>query len=123
MAVRGIRGAISVTENTAREIIDKTKEMIQEMITQNEIQQDDIAGAFFTVTSDLNAEFPAKAARNLGWDQVPMICQTEIAVPGSLAGIIRVLVLLNTEKSSREMKHIYLGKAKSLRPDWIRGTE
>lgn len=123
MAVHGIRGAVSVLENSVQEITEKTQTMVKEIINQNQIHPDDIAGAFFTVTSDLNAEFPAKAVRELGWDQVPMICQTEMKVPGSLPGIIRVLVLINTEKSSREMRHVYLGKAQSLRPDWVRGTE
>lgn len=123
MAVRGIRGAVSAAENSKMEIIRATGELVKEITSQNNFSTDDIAGVFFTVTNDLNAEFPAKAARQMGWVDVPMICQTEIAVPGSLSGIIRVLILINTEKTNREMKHIYLGRARELRPDWSIGEE
>ena len=123
MAVRGIRGAVSAAENSAAEILRASGELVREMIRLNSFSLEDIAGVFFTVTNDLNAEFPAKAARQMGWVDVPMICQTEIDVPGSLPGIIRVLILINTDKSNREMKHVYLDRAKELRPDWSMGEK
>jgi len=121
MAVRGIRGAVSTGENTAEEISRATQELLAEMVRQNKFLPEDIAGVFFTMTKDLNADFPAKAARKMGWVRVPMICQTEVEVPGSLTGIIRVLVQINTVKKSKEINHVYLGRAKELRPDWSSG--
>ncbi|MGI6684840.1 MAG: chorismate mutase [Bacillota bacterium] len=117
MSVRGIRGATSVENNTEDEIRRATREMLQELIEKNQIDTRDIASAFFSVTSDLNAVFPARIAREMGWHHVPMMCGWEMDVPGSLKGIIRVMIHLNTDKSQEEIKHIYLRKAVKLRPD------
>ena len=117
MSVRGIRGAITAQENNSGEIVRATDELLREMIAANGITPDNIASAIFSVTADLNAEFPALAARQLGWKNVPLLCTNEIAVPGSLGKCIRVLVHINTEKGSREIQHVYLGEAKKLRPD------
>ena len=117
MVVRGVRGAITVAENTREGIHEATSLLINTIIEANELATEDIASAFFTVTVDLNADFPARAARNLGWIYVPMICNTEIAVPGSLEKTIRILLLINTTKSQVDIKHIYLRGAAKLRPD------
>jgi len=116
---RGIRGAITVQENTAEKIIEATGLLLETIIRENEISPDDIASVLFTVTADLNAEFPAVAARKMGWKFVPLICATEIPVPGWLARCIRVLLHVNTEKSQEEIKHIYLGEAAVLRTDLL----
>jgi chorismate mutase len=115
--VRGIRGAITVTENTATAIKEATKEMLQKIMAENQIAIKDIASAIFSVTEDLNAAFPAAAAREIGWDKVPLFCTKEIPVPGSLKLCIRVLLHVNTEKHQDDIKHIYLRKAASLRMD------
>lgn len=115
--VRGIRGAINVRENTKVEIATATKEMLGQLLEENQIQPEDIASIFFTVTTDLNAIFPAVAARELGLVSVPLLCNTEIEVPGSMPLVIRVLVLVNTAKSQREIRHIYLRDTTNLRPD------
>lgn len=117
MPVRGIRGATSVENNSREEIRQATKELIQLMMEKNDINLSDIASAFFTVTSDLDAEFPARTARDMGWNNVPMMCAWEMDVPGSAKGIIRIMLHLNTDKTQNEMKHIYLKKAAKLRPD------
>jgi len=117
MAVRGIRGATSVENNSQEEIRQATKELIELMVEKNQINLIDIASAFFTVTSDLDADFPARTAREMGWDHVPMMCAWEMDVPGSAKGIIRIMVHLNTDKEQDEIKHIYLKKAAKLRPD------
>lgn len=117
MVVRGIRGAITVAENTKEAVHEATLNLIEEMTKANDLLEEDIASAFFTVTEDINADFPAYAARKMGWNYVPMLCTTEISVPGSLAKTIRVLLHVNTTKSQQEIKHIYLREAVNLRPD------
>lgn len=119
-SVRGIRGAITVDNNDTKEILEATKELLDALVVENELDPSDIASVFFTVTKDLNAEFPAAAAREfLGWDMVPMICGNEIDVPNRLPKCIRVMVLVNTEKNQRELKHIYLRGATVLRKDLL----
>jgi len=118
---RGIRGAISVQSNTADKIAEATGTLLEAIVIENEIDPEDIASVFFTVTADLNAEFPAVAARAMGWRYVPLICSTEINVPNCLARCIRVLLHVNTEKSQKEIKHIYLGEAAILREDLLPG--
>ncbi len=115
--VRGIRGAITVEENSAGEIIDATTELLQALIEENQLDIEDIASAFFTVTHDLDAEFPASAARRLGWKYVPLLCAREIAVPTSVGKCIRVMMHVNTTQRQNEIKHIYLRGAVILRPD------
>ncbi|MBE3584598.1 chorismate mutase [Desulfofundulus thermocisternus] len=118
--VRGIRGAITVERNTPEDIIQATGELLQAIMAENNLDPEDIASAFFTVTDDLNAEFPATAARELlGWKYVPLLCAREIAVPGRLPMCIRVLVHVNTTRSQREIKHVYLREATRLRKDLL----
>jgi chorismate mutase len=114
---RGIRGAITVPENKKEAIGAATKELLQKMIKVNEVKISDIACILFTTTSDLNAAFPAAAARELGWTQVPLLCGHEMNVPGSLPSCLRVLVLFNTDKRNEEMVHVYLGGAVTLRDE------
>ncbi len=118
MPVRGIRGATSAAADTREEILQATRELLGEMLRANGIDQfDDIASILFTTTTDLTATFPAEAARELGMNFVPLLCASEIDVPGRLPRCVRVLIHVNTEKPAREMAHIYLREAKALRPD------
>ncbi len=117
MACRGIRGATTVGSNTKEEILSATRQLLGLMIRLNDIQPEDVASALFTVTHDLDAEFPAHAARQLGWLEVPLMCSYEIHVPGSLQRCIRVMIHWNTAKSQKEISHPYLREAKRLRPD------
>ncbi|MBI2873917.1 MAG: chorismate mutase [Firmicutes bacterium] len=117
--LRGIRGATTVRENRSEEILEATKELLTQLVNENGITASEIAAIIFSVTSDLNAAFPAAAGRELGWDTVPFLCTTEIPVPGSLPRCIRILVLLNTGKEQDRIKHVYLRDAVSLRPDLV----
>ncbi|MDQ0205921.1 chorismate mutase [Alkalicoccobacillus murimartini] len=119
--VRGIRGATTVTQNEERQILDVTEQLFKTIAEQNEINPEDVAQVLITVTGDLNAAFPAKAMRRLtGWDFVPVTCAQEIDVPGGLPFCIRALLTINTEKSQKEIEHIYLNDAVKLRPDLVR---
>ena len=116
MWCRGIRGAITVPANNKESIIAATKELLKEMVQANGIEIDDIATIIFTTTSDLNAEFPAAATRELGWpQQLALLCTHEMDVPDSLPRCLRILMLINTEKAAEQITHIYLGEAKNLR--------
>jgi chorismate mutase len=115
---RGLRGATTVEHNEAREIVDATRELLTALVEANGIHPDDMASIIFTTTPDLNASFPAVAARELGWVQVPLLCAHEMDVPGALRGVIRVLMHVNTEKSAHELTHVYLRRARELRPEW-----
>lgn len=118
MSVRGIRGATSAPVDTREAMLEATRELLQELLRVNGIVEfDEIASIMFTTTPDLTATFPAEAARELGMHLVPLMCASEINVPGRLARCIRVLLHLNTVKPQREMQHVYLREAKSLRPD------
>ncbi len=117
MKFRGVRGATTADVNSREAILDATRQLLALMIRQNAIEPDDVASAIFTTTADLNAEFPALAARQLGWIDVPLLCTTEINVPGSLPRCIRILIHWNTEKSPQEISHVYLKDATRLRPD------
>ncbi|HLH63308.1 MAG TPA: chorismate mutase [Ktedonobacteraceae bacterium] len=116
MYCRGIRGATTVERNEREEILQATTELLQLMVRQNDLREEDIASAIFTVTGDLDAEFPAAAARELGWEEVALMCMREIPVPGSLKKCIRVLLHINTTRGASEMQHVYLRDAVSLRP-------
>ncbi len=118
-AVRGIRGATTVSEDTASAILSATEELVREIVASNAVVPEDVASALFTVTPDLRAEFPAAAARRMGWTMVPLLNFTEIGVPGRLERCIRVLVHVNTERAQSEMVHVYLREAVSLRPDLV----
>jgi chorismate mutase len=115
--VRGIRGAVRVKENTAEAIFAATTELVQKIIEENQIDPADIAFAIFTATPDLDADFPAYAARQLGWTMVPLICAREIDVPHGMKSVIRVLMNVNTEKEQSQIKHQYLGETRIFRPD------
>lgn len=117
MVCRGIRGATTVSANEREEILTATRQLLALMIRTNGVESKDVASATFTTTPDVDAEFPALAARQLGWLDVPLLCGHEMAVPGSLPMCIRVLVHWNTEKSQEEIEHIYVRDAKKLRPD------
>lgn len=118
MPIRGLRGAINVGENTSGSILEATRELLSQILRANEIRDyGDIVSAVFTTTPDLNAAFPAEAARELGMHQVPLLCASEIDVPGSMPRCIRVLLHINTEKSQKEIVHVYLRDARGLRPD------
>jgi chorismate mutase len=116
-ACRGVRGAITVVNNDADEILSATRELLAALIKANQIHPEDIASAYFTTTVDLNATYPALAARQLGWHEVALLCSHEMDVPGSLNRCIRVLIHWNTTKSARDIVHVYLRDAVSLRPD------
>jgi chorismate mutase len=117
MICRGVRGATTVLENDREEILTATRELLALIIRRNEISPKDVASAIFTTTPDLSAEFPALAARQLGWLDVPLLCGHEIAVPGGLPFCIRVLIHWNTDKKQDEIQHIYVRDAERLRPD------
>lgn len=119
MPVRGIRGAITADENSVAAIHTATTELLRVVVERNSLDLDDIASAWFTVTPDLTATFPAYAARQLGWASVPLICSTEIPVPGALASVVRVLLHYNTDLPQSAMHHVYLRGARSLRTDLI----
>jgi chorismate mutase len=119
IVLRGIRGATTVTEDTAEAILEATEELVREIVASNDVVAEDVASALFTVTPDLRAEFPAAAARRMGWTMVPLLNFTEIGVPGRLEKCIRVLVHVNTTRTQREMVHVYLREAVSLRPDLV----
>ena len=122
MLVRGIRGAITVNSNTKEEIIEITKELLIALQRENNFNIDDIVSIFFSATSDLNVAFPAQAARELGWDRVPLFDMQEIEVPGSLPRCIRILIQINCRKNQTEIKHCYLRGAEILRKDLVKET-
>jgi chorismate mutase len=118
MAIRGIRGATSVPSDSPELIISATRELLQELLRANQIESfEEIISAIFTTSPDLTSTFPAEAARSLGMRQVPLLCASEIAVPGSLPRCIRVLLHVNTERTQADISHVYLHEAKRLRPD------
>jgi chorismate mutase len=115
-----VRGATTVEHNTREEILRGTQQLLALMLRQNQIEHEDVASAIFTTTPDLNAEFPALAARQLGWLDVPLLCTHEISVPGSLARCVRILIHWNTSKRLEEIHHVYIRDAARLRPDLCR---
>jgi chorismate mutase len=118
MPIRGIRGAITVMADEPDLILQGTSEMLEAILEANPgLNPEDMASALFTVTEDLASVFPAQAARHMGWTEVPMMCSREIPVAGSLPLCIRVLILWNSDKGQKEIKHVYLRDARRLRPD------
>ena len=117
---RGIRGATTARANTKDAILEATLEMLQRLVEANNLDKESIAAAIFTTTRDLNAEFPAVAARQMGWQHVALMCSHEMDVPDALRSCIRVLVLVNTEKQAHEVVNVYLRDAVNLR---ARGME
>ena len=114
---RGLRGATTASENTKESIIEATTELLNSWVKANSLKTEDLAASFFTTTTDLNSEFPAVAARQIGWGSVPLMNSHEMNVPGSLQKCIRVMILVNTSNGPEEMNHLYLRVAKVLRPD------
>lgn len=117
MKIRGIRGATTVNNDVAEEILQATRELLELMVEKNDIIIDDIAAVIFTLTPDLRSVYPAQAARELGWTKVALLGAGEIDVPGGVPHCIRVLILINTEKSAQELTSVYLGQATRLRDD------
>ena len=113
--VLGIRGATTADDNIREAVLEATREMLIRIVEENAIDLDDVAAAFFTTTRDLNAEFPALAARQSGWDQSALMCAHEMDVPGGLPQCIRVLVLVNTDKRPKDIRHAYLKGAVNLK--------
>lgn len=118
--VRAIRGAITVENNDMQEIFSATKELMQEMIKVNKPEHDDMISLIFTVTPDLNACFPAAAAREIGFSDIPLMCMSEIPVAGALPKCIRILMHINSDKKLSEIKHVYLREAVNLRKDLVK---
>jgi chorismate mutase len=118
MPIRGVRGAITVDEDQPQLILEATHELILAILEANPgMQPEELASVIFTTTQDLDSAFPANAARQLGWDLVPMLCAREIPVPGSMPRCIRLLLHWNTALTQAEVRHVYLRDAISLRPD------
>lgn len=117
MTIRGIRGAIDVPENTAEAIDHRTQELLRAMVAANNLDPRHIVSIFLTATVDLDAAYPAAAARAIGWTHIPLLDAQEIDVQGGMPRVIRVLMHVESEKSHDDIHHIYLGSAVSLRPD------
>ncbi len=118
--MRGIRGATTVEQNSEEQILLATSELLQALSDRNGLKADEIASIFITVTTDLDATFPARAIRYIeGWDLVPLMCSQEMVVPGSLPKCIRLMIHVNTTKSQAEIQHVYLREAVRLRPDLV----
>ena len=120
--LRGIRGATAVETDQPEEILQATQELLERILHANpSLRATDIASAIFTVTPDLRSAYPARAAREIGWERVPMLCAQEIPVPNGLPLCIRVLIHWNTDQPSEAVQHVYLHQATSLRPDLASG--
>lgn len=117
MAVRAIRGATQVDADDRDQILDATTELVAEVMTRNGLTTDDVISVLFTVTPDLTAEFPALAARKLGFHEVPLLCASEIAVPHALPHVIRLMAHIETDRPRAEVQHVYLRGATALRLD------
>lgn len=113
--IRGIRGATIADDNTQQSILEATVELLTVLVESNDIEVDDIAAAYFTTTHDLNAEFPAAAARQLGWQYVALLCAHEMQVPNAMDRVIRVMLLVNTDREASEIEFQYLRGADALR--------
>jgi chorismate mutase len=118
MLIRGVRGATTAVEDTPDAIWEATRELMQAVIEANGIEEEFVASVIFTTTPDLVAAYPAKAARDLGWTQTALMGCQEIAVPGGIPRCIRVLIHWNTDKPLSEIRHVYMGGAEKLRPDF-----
>lgn len=117
MRCRGIRGATTVDANTREAIFQATTELLTQMVVANGVETGEVASVIFTTSRDLNADFPALAAREMGWNDVALLCAHEMDVPGSLPMCLRILLHVNTEKRAEEIVHVYLRGARVLRPD------
>lgn len=119
----GIRGATSVDANDAGAITAATRELLERIVASNDPRLEDVASIIFTVTPDLDAAYPAHAAHEMGWGNTPLLCMQEMAVAKSLPRCIRVLVLWNTDLRPDQIRHVYLGRAATLRPDLMKEVE
>jgi chorismate mutase len=119
MTCRGIRGAISVDDNTAESIIAATRELLERIVSANGVAVEDVASVIFTATPDLDAAYPARAAREMGWVHTPLLCMQELSVEDGLPRCIRVLLHWNTDLTPEQIQHVYLGHARVLRPDLV----
>jgi chorismate mutase len=117
MSVRAVRGATQVENNDRDEILDATAELVAEVLARNDLRSDDVISILFTATPDLTAEFPAYAARKMGLTDVPLLCATEIAVPGAMPRVLRLMAHVDTQRSRDEIRHVYLRGAVALRTD------
>lgn len=117
MRLRAVRGATTVDEDTKEEILSATAELIEAMISRNDLVRDDLVSIVFTATPDLRAVFPAEAARGLGISDVPLLCARELDVEGAMPRCIRVLMHAYTERDLQTIRHVYLGDARKLRSD------
>ena len=115
MRVRGIRGATTANENTKESILEATRDLLQKLVEANGIDADDIASALFTSTEDLDAGFPAEAARRMGWQYVALLGSSEVPVPGAPGKCIRVLLMVNTDKPPQDLQFVYIRGAAGLR--------
>ncbi|MEE9618160.1 MAG: chorismate mutase [Anaerolineae bacterium] len=123
MICRGIRGATGVDINATVAIITATRELLERIVAANDLLVEDVISVIFTATPDLDAAYPARAAREMGWMNTPLLCMQEMVVAGSLPRCIRVLVLWNTDLSPDQVRHVYLGRARALRPDLLEEGE
>jgi chorismate mutase len=117
VAVRAIRGAIQVDANERAAVIDATTELVTAVMNRNELVPDDVISVLFTATPDLTAEFPALAARKIGFQEVPLICASEIGVPGAMPRVVRLLMHVETTRPRASIQHVYLRGATALRLD------
>ena len=119
VSVRGIRGATTAEDNSKEAILEATRDLLNHLVKANRIEKDDVAAVFFTTTEDLNAEFPARAARQIGWKHIALICGHEMKVPDDVCQCIRVLILINTATLPQKLTHLYLKGAANLRDDEV----
>ncbi len=117
MPVRGIRGATIVPEDTSEQVLAATRELLEQMVAANHLNIGDIASVIFTASADITSEYPARAARELGWTDMALLGACEMTVPGGLPRCVRVLIHVNTELLQSQLKHVYLHEAQRLRPD------
>jgi chorismate mutase len=117
VAVRAVRGAVQVESDDRAEILEATTELVTEVMARNELSTDDVISVLFTATTDLTAEFPALAARKLGFQEVPLLCASEISVPGAMPRVVRLMMHIETDKSRSQVQHVYLRGAAALRLD------
>ncbi|HEX6536151.1 MAG TPA: chorismate mutase [Gemmatimonadaceae bacterium] len=115
--VRAVRGATTVERDEAALVREATRELLGQIVRRNALAPDDVVSVIFTVTPDLTSEFPARAARELGWVDVPLLCTMEIPVPGAVPRCIRVLLHVETDSARGAIRHVYLRDARELRPD------
>lgn len=117
MAVRAVRGAIQVSRDDRQEVLDATTELLLAVLERNDLTPEDLISVVFTATPDVTSEFPAHAARQLGITDVPLLCASEIDVPGAMPRVLRLLAHVETSRARREVRHVYLRGAAALRTD------